>query len=135
MVDLIERTFQLFAARCTSSLASKFGYPPGSAMPSKARGAVCVHRRFQCSSRGSDRSVKDARISTSTWCGPPERGEARLTPFLGLGTRVISTLVVTAYGSYGVNADRLIKARRHFDPDNTFNSAIPLPAGPGVLTE
>jgi FAD/FMN-containing dehydrogenase len=31
--------------------------------------------------------------------------------------------------SYGRNADRLIKAKRHYDPDNTFNSAIPLPAG------
>ena len=29
--------------------------------------------------------------------------------------------------SYGRNADRLIKAKRHYDPDNTFRSAIPLP--------
>ena len=37
--------------------------------------------------------------------------------------------VERAAKSYGVNADRLIKAKRHYDPDNTFNSAIPLPAG------
>jgi hypothetical protein len=29
--------------------------------------------------------------------------------------------------SYGPNADRLIAAKRHYDPDNIFNSAIPLP--------
>jgi FAD/FMN-containing dehydrogenase len=30
--------------------------------------------------------------------------------------------------SYGRNADRLVKAKRHYDPDNVFSSAIPLPA-------
>jgi len=196
-----------------------------------------------------------------TWCGPPAQGEARLAPFLGLGTLVVSTLVATSYGSslekfdpffatgqrvfmatcwlptldrqaidvfiramataaspgcaiithvfrgaasrvpvattafglrrdhvlveilasftdrserreehwhrrwvqaarrafdglalpggypnmlgkgeveraamsYGGNAGRLIKAKQHYDPDNTFNSAIPLPAGQRVL--
>jgi FAD/FMN-containing dehydrogenase len=29
--------------------------------------------------------------------------------------------------SYGPNADRLIAAKRHYDPDNIFNSANPLP--------
>jgi hypothetical protein len=31
--------------------------------------------------------------------------------------------------SYGPNAGRLIAAKRHYDPDNIFNSAIPLPVG------
>jgi FAD/FMN-containing dehydrogenase len=31
--------------------------------------------------------------------------------------------------SYGRNAERLVKAKRHYDPDNVFNSAIPLPPG------
>jgi hypothetical protein len=29
--------------------------------------------------------------------------------------------------SYGHNAGRLIKAKKHYDPDNVFCSAIPLP--------
>jgi Berberine and berberine like len=29
--------------------------------------------------------------------------------------------------SYGRNAERLIKAKWHYDPDNVFLSAIPLP--------
>jgi Berberine and berberine like len=41
--------------------------------------------------------------------------------------------VERAAKSYGGNAERLIKAKRHYDPDNIFNSAIPLPAGQRVL--
>jgi FAD/FMN-containing dehydrogenase len=41
--------------------------------------------------------------------------------------------VERAARSYGGNAERLIKAKRHYDPDNIFNSAIPLPAGQPVL--
>jgi FAD/FMN-containing dehydrogenase len=29
--------------------------------------------------------------------------------------------------SYGRNVERLIKTKRHYDPDNIFRSAIPLP--------
>jgi hypothetical protein len=31
--------------------------------------------------------------------------------------------------SYGPNAERLIKAKRYYDPDNVFSSTIPLPIG------
>jgi FAD/FMN-containing dehydrogenase len=34
--------------------------------------------------------------------------------------------------SYGCNAERLIKAKRHYDPDNVFSSAIPLPTATGM---
>lgn len=34
-----------------------------------------------------------------TWCGLAEQGQARLTPFLGLGTLITSTLTTTAYGT------------------------------------
>jgi FAD/FMN-containing dehydrogenase len=34
--------------------------------------------------------------------------------------------------SFGSNAERLIEAKRHYDPDNVFNSAIPLPGDRAV---
>jgi hypothetical protein len=35
--------------------------------------------------------------------------------------------IARAARSYGRNAERLIQAKRHYDPDNVFASAIPLP--------
>jgi FAD/FMN-containing dehydrogenase len=35
--------------------------------------------------------------------------------------------------SYGRNAERLIKAKQHYDPDNVFCSAIPLPVGTAMV--
>jgi hypothetical protein len=34
--------------------------------------------------------------------------------------------------SYGRNAERLAKAKRHYDPDEVFCSAIPLPVSPSA---
>jgi FAD/FMN-containing dehydrogenase len=47
----------------------------------------------------------------------------------GYPNLLASSEVERAAKSYGRNVDRLIRAKRHYDPDSTFNSAIPLPSG------
>jgi hypothetical protein len=49
-----------------------------------------------------------------TWCGPPEEGEARVAPFLKLGTLLAGAMDATSYGaslslfdSYLVNGQRV----------------------------
>jgi FAD/FMN-containing dehydrogenase len=50
-----------------------------------------------------------------TWCGAPEQGEARLAPFLRLGTLIAGTLDATAYGaSLAVFDPFLVTGRRVF---------------------
>jgi FAD/FMN-containing dehydrogenase len=40
--------------------------------------------------------------------------------------------VTRAAKSYGDNAERLLKVKKHYDPDNIFSSAIPLPVDQGI---
>jgi Berberine and berberine like len=47
----------------------------------------------------------------------------------GYPNMLASSAVERATKSFGRNAERLIKAKRHYDPDNVFSSAIPLPVG------
>ena len=47
----------------------------------------------------------------------------------GYPNMLASSAVERATTSFGRNAERLIRAKRHYDPDNVFRSAIPLPVG------
>ena len=51
----------------------------------------------------------------------------------GYPNLLASDEVERAAKSYGAMPSRLIKAKQHYDPDNIFNSTIPLPTGRSVL--
>jgi hypothetical protein len=66
------------------------------------------------------RSTAPVSMSSSRRWRPPPRPSAVFThEFKDDSGRVAK--------SYGPNAGRLIAAKWHYDPDNIFNSAIPLP--------
>jgi FAD/FMN-containing dehydrogenase len=50
-----------------------------------------------------------------TWCGPPEQGEARVAPFTGLGTVLVSTLgAMSSRDRLSIFASHIVNGRRVF---------------------
>ena len=50
-----------------------------------------------------------------TWCGPPEQGEARVAPFLGLGTVLVSTVAaMSCKDRLGIFAPHIVNGQRVF---------------------
>ena len=50
-----------------------------------------------------------------TWCGPPEQGEARVAPFLKLGTVLVSTVAaMSCKDRLGIFAPHIVNGQRVF---------------------
>jgi FAD/FMN-containing dehydrogenase len=76
-----------------------------------------------------DRSDKVEEHRHRTWARDTRQAFAAMALPGGYPNLLASDDVERAAKSYGRNADRLIKAKRRYDPDNVFRSAIPLPVG------
>jgi FAD/FMN-containing dehydrogenase len=74
-----------------------------------------------------DRSDKEEEQRHRQWARATRQAFAPIALPGGYPNFLTSDDVDRVAKSYGPNAERLIKAKRHYDPDNVFSSAIPLP--------
>jgi FAD/FMN-containing dehydrogenase len=76
-----------------------------------------------------DRSDKEEEQRHRQWARVTRQAFARTALPGGYPNFLIADDSDRVAKSYGPNAERLIRAKRRYDPDNVFCSAIPLPAG------
>ena len=83
-----------------------------------------------------DRSDKEEEQRHRRWARATRQALAPMALPGGYPNLLAGDDAERAAESYGPNAERLVEAKRHFDPDNVFCSAIPLPTGstpfPGI---
>jgi hypothetical protein len=76
-----------------------------------------------------DRSDKEEEQRHRRWARATRQALAPMALPGGYPNLLAGDDAERAAESYGPNAERLVEAKRHFDPDNVFYSAIPLPTG------
>jgi FAD/FMN-containing dehydrogenase len=74
-----------------------------------------------------DRSDKEEEQQHRQWARATRQAFARMALPGGYPNFLVADEPYRVAESYGPNAGRLIAAKRHYDPDTIFNSAIPLP--------
>ncbi len=76
-----------------------------------------------------DRSDKEEEQRHRQWARATRQAFAPMALPGGYPNYLVADDAERVEQSYGPNAGRLIAAKRHYDPDNVFNSANPLPVG------
>ncbi len=79
-----------------------------------------------------DRSDREEEERHRGWAAATRRALAPMALPGGYPNLLARNDVDRAARSYGPNAERLMAAKRHYDPDNVFRSAIPLPVAPST---
>jgi hypothetical protein len=74
-----------------------------------------------------DRSDKEEEQRHRQWARATRQAFAPMALPGGYPNFLVADDAERVAKSYGPNAGRLIAAKRHYDPDNIFSSAIPLP--------
>ena len=80
-----------------------------------------------------DRSDKEEEQRHRQWARATRQAFSPITLPGGYPNFLVADDAERVAQSYGPNAGRLIAAERHYDPDNIFNSAIPLPGSAAQL--
>ena len=92
-----------------------------------AFGLRCEHVVVEILATLVDRSDKEEEQRHRQWAQTTRQAFAPIALPGGYPNFLLADDAERVAKSYGPNAGRLIAAKRHFDPDNVFNSAIPLP--------
>jgi hypothetical protein len=82
---------------------------------------IAVQRSFLCYLWGAKFAAGSVRVTPGIVVFPLRPDHVGTTLLAGCDAD-------RAAKSYGRNAERLLAAKRRYDPDNVFRSAIPLPA-------
>jgi FAD/FMN-containing dehydrogenase len=93
-----------------------------------AFGLRCDHVLVEILATFVDRSDKEEEQRHRQWARATRQGFAPMALPGGYPNFLVGDDSDRVAKSYGPNADRLIAAKRRYDPDNVFRSAIPLPA-------
>jgi FAD/FMN-containing dehydrogenase len=92
-----------------------------------AFGLRCNHVLVEILATFVDRSDKEEEQRHRQWAQATRQAFAPMALPGGYPNFLVGDDAERVEQSYGPNAGRLIAAKRHYDPDNIFNSAIPLP--------
>jgi FAD/FMN-containing dehydrogenase len=94
-----------------------------------AFGLRCNHVVVEILATFVDRSDKEEEQRHRQWARATRQAFAPMALPGGYPNFLVGDDAERVEQSYGPNAGRLIAAKRHYDPENTFNSATPLPVG------
>jgi FAD/FMN-containing dehydrogenase len=92
-----------------------------------AFGLRCDHVLVEILATFVDRSDKEEEQRHRQWVRATRQAFAPMAFPGGYPNFLVADDADRVAKSYGPNAGRLVAAKRHYDPDNVFNSAIPLP--------
>jgi hypothetical protein len=94
-----------------------------------AFGLRCDHVLVEILATFVDRSDKEEEQRHHQWARTARQAFAPMALPGGYPNFLAGDDVDRVAKSYGPNVERLINAKRHYDPDNVFCSTIPLPRG------
>src|SRR5262249_581652 len=95
--------------------------------PATAFGLRCDHVLIEILATFVDRSDKEVDQRHRQWARATRQAFTPMALPGGYPNFLVGDDPDRVAKSYGPNAERLIAAKRHYDPENVFNSAIPLP--------
>jgi hypothetical protein len=124
----VEATETAASAHCAAFTREFKGAASRARAEATAFGLRCDHVLVEFLATFVDRSDKEEEQRHRQWARATRQASAPMALPGGYPNFLTGDDWDRVAKGYGPNAGRLIAAKRHYDPDNVFRSAIPLPA-------